>query len=309
MVKKIVVTGGCGFIGSHLVDALILKGYEVVVIDNLSTGSFLHPEALLYHEDIKDADTINYIFKNEKPNIVFHLAAQINLRDSINNPKNDCEINILGGLNVIEASLKNNVEKFIFSSTGGAIYSESSSLPWNENSLTYPVSPYGLSKLTLERYLELYNRLHGLNYISLRYSNVFGERQTPKGEAGVISIFLDKIKKKEDLVIFGNGEQTRDFIHVSDVVSANLMTLDLNINGTFNVSTNVETSINTVADKLLFITGSNSKIDYKHKINGEILHSVLDNKRFKSLGWKPRVNLQEGLEKTVKNFFFMIYKK
>jgi UDP-glucose 4-epimerase len=300
--KKALVTGGAGFIGSHVVDALIEHGLDVVVLDDLSTGSLenVNDRATFIQGSICDS-RLECLIANEKPSYVFHLAAQINLRDSIKDPCHDAHVNIQGSLNLIDACARNDVKKFIFSSTGGAIYSEIASLPWNEASKALPASPYGLSKLTVERYLKLYQGLYGLQSVCLRYSNVFGPRQNSKGEAGVVSIFIDRIREEKDIVIFGDGNQTRDFVYVSDVAFANVMALQENFRGTFNVSTGKAASVNKIARLLLDVMGSTVGIRHEQPVLGELRHSILDSGKLQKFGWEPRIKLSKGIKKTVKH--------
>jgi len=293
---KILVTGGCGFIGSNVVDLLIEKGHEVVVIDNLSTGKKenLNEKARLYMKDIRT--NLKDIFEEEQFDIVIHEAAQINVRDSIINPIKDAEINILGTLNLIELSKKFNVRKFIFASSGGAIYGEPEKLPCDEAHKIDPLSPYGFSKYCAEWYL----RNSGLRYVILRYSNVYGPRQDPKGEAGVISIFIDNIKEGKKCFINGDGEQTRDFVFVEDVARANLLALDKE--GIFNIGTGKEISINELFEKISKIIGKGEK-EHRDAVKGEVFRIALDiSKAEKELGWKPEVDINKGLKMTVEYF-------
>lgn len=295
------VTGGVGFIGSHLVDSLIDKGHEVVVIDNLSTGNFanFNDKSYFYNNDINS--NLDYIFALHKFDYVFHQAAQINLRTSIKDPYLDAHTNILGSLNIIQTALKHNVKHIFFASTGGAIYDSSGSLPWTESTFANPSSPYGLAKLTVERYLELFKTLHGLNYTILRYSNVYGPRQNSHGEAGVISIFLDKIKNNQDLIIFGDGSQTRDFVYVKDVVNANIHALENNLSGTYNVCTNSETSIIDLARLLILKSNKNIQIQYKLSIVGEVLKTRLSYNKLLSTGWQPKSELVDNINTLLKD--------
>jgi len=301
---QILITGGCGFIGSHLVDALAQQSHQIVVIDNLSTGSLdnLHSPVAFYKEDITDPAMIRKIFDKHHFDYVFHLAAQINLRHSIKEPRFDASTNIVGSLNIIENCVRTSVKKLIFSSTGGAIYSPKAPLPWKETSECNPQSPYGLAKLTVEKYLALYN----LPYVALRYSNCYGPRQNSKGEAGIISIFIEKALKGEDLVIFGSGEATRDFIDCYSVVQANLLAMDLE--GTYNVSSNTQTSVNEVTKMILEKTGSQSKIVYGEAIKGELMHTRLSSEKLQAKGWKPQWDLERGIEKTIE-YFKTIYEE
>lgn len=295
---KVLITGGAGFIGSHLTDALIKQEHQVVVIDNLSTGTIdnFNIFPTFYKEDITDPHIIRKIFDKHQFDYVFHLAAQINLRHSIKEPAFDAGINIVGSLNIIENCIRTNVKKLIFSSTGGAIYSPNAPLPWNEQSATNPQSPYGLAKLTVERYLQL----HQLPHVALRYSNVFGPRQHSKSEAGVVSIFIEKALKREDPTIFGDGSQTRDFVFVDDVVRANLLAMDLL--GTYNVSSNTQTSINDIANTILKKTNSSSQIIHADPIAGELLHTRLSSEKLIKMGWKMEWDMEDGIEKTIEYF-------
>lgn len=301
---KIIVTGGAGFIGSHVVDDLISRGHDVTVIDNFSSGDLknLDKKVKYYKFSILNHEHLNYVFELEKPDYVYHFAAQVNLRNSVKNPIFDCQENILGSVKVIDVSARFKVKKFIFSSTGGAIYSEIASLPWNETSKTLPASPYGLSKLTVEKYLDLYQTYYGMPYVSLRYSNVFGPRQNAKGEAGVVSIFIDKIKNGEDLVIFGDGNQTRDYVYVKDVVHANIMALSDNLRGIFNVSSGIATSVNDLAKIVIKSIDTDVRIHHVSPPAGEIRHSVLDSSKLQKFGWEPRIKLAKGIRKTIKSW-------
>jgi len=240
---KCLVTGGAGFIGSNVVDKLIEMGHEVVVVDNLFTGlkENVNPKAKFIKISINS--DLNDVFEKEKPEFVFHLAAQANLRKSFENPAMDAKINVGGSLNIIDCCVRYNVKKIIFSSTA-ALYSPNSDIPCTEKDEAAPVSPYGLTKLTVEKYLKIMKDYHGLDYAALRYGNVFGPKQNPLGEAGVVCIFMDKMSKGQDLVINGDGNQTRDFIFVEGVVDANIKAMDKDINGIFNVSSEKEFSIN-----------------------------------------------------------------
>ena len=297
------VTGGGGFIGSHIVDALLARKYTVVVIDDFSTGNEknLHDNAAVIRRSI--TQPLQAIFDNCHFDYVFHTAAQINLRHSIREPQADAMTNIIGSLNLLENCVRSGVKRVIFSSTGGAIYSPEESLPFSETSIAAPESPYGLAKLTIEHYLRIFNKIHGLPSTVLRYSNVFGPRQNAKGEAGVISIFIEKALKNEDMTIFGDGNQTRDFIYVDDVVQANLLALDSSLDGTFNVSSNVQTSVNDIAHKILSsITDTKSKIVYGDPVAGELLHTKLCADKIKSFGWNSAYDIDQGMQKTIAYF-------
>jgi len=302
---KILVTGGAGFIGSHLVDKLIEIGHRVVVIDNLSTGKKenLNPKAKFYKIDIC-SPKISEIFKKEKPEFVFHLAAQINVRKSVENPFFDAKINILGSLNILENCREFKVKKVIFSSTGGAIYGQVKKIPTPETYLENPISPYGISKLTIEKYLNFYKENFALNFISLRFSNVYGPRQDSKGEAGVVAIFIDRLLRKKIPTIFGNGNQTRDFVFVEDVISACLKSIDYKGKESFfNIATGIETSVNALYRKIAKILKVDTKPKYVPEKPGDLKRSCLDiSKAKRELNWRPNYNLEEGIIKTA-NWF------
>ena len=306
---KILVTGGAGFIGSNLVKGLLETNeekHEIVVIDNLSTGlkENLFSEARFYRIDIRNKEKVYDVFKVERPDIVFHLAAHINLRESVKNPIEDANINVIGSLNLLEASKEYGVKKFIFSSTGGAIYGDTDLLPTPETIEPRPISPYGCAKLGIERYLYYYYVNYGLKYTSLRYSNVYGPRQNPKGEAGVVAIFINSMLQGKNPVIFGDGKQTRDFVYVSDVVRANLLAMKyIDVVDTFNISTAVETDINKLFWIINGFFGNKYEEIHKDGMPGEQKRSCLSyEKAEKILGWKPEIDIEEGLKKTFEYF-------
>lgn len=298
--SKILVTGGAGFIGSHLVDRLVDLGHDVVVIDNLSTGSKnnLNEKAVFYELDIRK--DLSDVFRDGRFDFVFHFAAQMNVRRSLENPREDAEINILGGLNVIENCVRSGVKKIIFSSTGGAVYSSDAELPCSESSKTEPLSPYGLAKLTIENYLRIMKETKSLDFAAMRFSNVYGPRQNAKGEAGVVAIFADRIIKGEDLPIFGDGNQTRDFIYVNDVVDASIKGMD--ISGVFNVSSGKETSVNEIAQKMIEVMKSDVGFKNLDAVKGELLRSCLSCDKLSREGWRRSFDLDEGLKETI-DFF------
>jgi len=302
--KKVLVTGGAGFIGSHLVDELVSRGYQVIVIDNLSTGKKenLNPRAKFYKLDIQDSK-ISDVFQEEKPEIVFHLAAQINVRKSVEDPIENGKNNIMGSLNLLENCKKFKIQKVVFSSTGGAIYGDANIIPTPEDYIESPLSPYGIEKLAVDKYLNYYYRVFGLPYISLRYANVYGPRQNPKGEAGVIAIFIDKMLSGQQPIINGDGKQTRDFVYVKDVVRANLLALSKSQVGIFNVGTGRETNINSIFQELRKLINSDFKEIHGPAIPGEQKRSCLDYSKIKKeLGWEPQYSLEEGLKETVEWF-------
>ncbi len=303
---KILVTGGAGFIGSHLVDRLIDEGHQVVVIDNLSTGSRknLNSKAKLWKMDIQSSK-VKEVFEKEKPNAVFHLAAQIDLRKSVEDPIKDAKINILGSLNILQ-SFYNSCHshcKFIFTSTGGAIYGDADIIPTPESYPEKPLSPYGAEKLVFDKYLNYYNQVFNLPYVSLRLANVYGPRQNSKGEAGVVAIFSDAMLSGNQPIIFGSGKQTRDFVYVKDVVEAAVSALKKNKIGIHNIGTAKQTDINTVFSKIKKITGSECREIHQPAKPGEQKTSCLNiEKAKKELGWQPKYDLDKGLEETVKWF-------
>jgi len=297
---KYLVTGGAGFIASHLVDRLIEKGYEVAIIDNLSTGKKenLNPKADFYEIDIRD-QKVSEIFKKVKPELVFHYAAQIDVRKSVEDPVESAKTNILGGLNILENCKKFGVKKIIFASSGGAIYGEADIIPTLEDYLPHPVSPYGIEKLIFEHYLYFYKKEYGLDYLILRFANIYGPRQNSKGEAGVVSIFCDKMILGEKIIINGDGKQTRDFVFVDDVINANILGIENNKSGIFNVGTSKETNINDIFHKLS--KAFNIKIQEVHgpQKAGEQERSCLDFKKIKKdFEWNPEYNIERGLLKT-----------
>jgi len=302
--KKYLVTGGAGFIGSHIVDKLIKAGNKVVVIDNLSTGkeSNLNPKAKFYNISIQDAK-VSKIFEKEKPDVVFHYAAQIDVRKSVENPIESANTNILGSLNILENCRKFGVEKIVFASTGGAIYGEAEIIPTTEDYPAKPLSPYGMEKLTVENYLNFYKKECSLDYLVLRFANVYGPRQNSKGEAGVVAIFCDKMMAKEKIVINGNGKQTRDFVFVGDIVKANILGLEKNKTGVFNIGTGKETNINEIFGILKKAFDFIGEGLHGPQKAGEQQRSCLDyGKAEKELGWVPEYDLEKGMEETKKWF-------
>ena len=300
---RILVTGGAGFIGSHIVDSYIKKGHEVSVIDNLSTGDRknLNPAAKFYQADIRD--DLSALIKEIKPEVINHHAAQIDVRVSVSNPIFDAGTNIIGTLNVIEAGLKNGLKKFIFASTGGAIYGEQDYFPADELHPTKPLSPYGVAKLTCEKYLYYYKHNFGLDYIALRYANVYGPRQNPFGEAGVVAILTHKLIRGEQPVINGDGLQTRDYVYVNDVVKANIKALGTEFTGELNISTGIETSVNELFNGLKAISAGKITPSHGPAKKGEQQRSCLSYKKAEDiLNWAPETSVDEGLRKTFEWF-------
>lgn len=294
----ILITGGAGFIGSHIADILIQNNYKVIIADNLSTGKKdnINNKAIFYNIDIKNYNDLENIFNNNKIEYIIHLAAQVSVPNSIRNPINDANENIIATLNIIELSKKYNIKKIIASSSA-AVYGIPKKLPIDELHTTIPISYYGLSKLTMEKYLILSN----LNYIICRFSNVYGPRQTPHGEAGVVSIFMDNAINNKDLNIFGDGKQTRDFIYVEDIAKIFLFFIEKNIsNEILNISTNNSININELANTIISISKSNIKINYLEKRDGDIDDSILDNKKLLNLINMNFTTIDEGLKKLLK---------
>jgi len=303
--SKILVSGGAGFIASHLTDKLIDKGHNVVVIDNLSTGrrENLNPQAKFYEADICNSE-ISQIFEEEKPEIVFHFAAQIDVRKSVKDPIQDAKVNILGSLNLLQNCQKNGgVKKFIFASSGGAIYGDTDVIPTPETHAENPESPYGICKLTIEKYLHFYKETFGLNYTALRLANIYGPRQNSKGEGGVIAVFCDKMLKNEKVVINGEGKQSRDFVFVDDVVNSALLSIEQEKSDIYNIGTGKETNINEIFRKIKELTNSNCEEIHTPAKLGEQRRSCLNySKAKKELNWEPKYNLKKGLENTIKWF-------
>ncbi len=301
---KILITGGAGFIGSNIADAYLAAGHEVFVVDDLSSGFIenLSPKAKFFQMDIRDPK-IERIFEENKFDVMNHLAAQMDVRRSVADPVFDATVNVVGTLNLLENCKRHGVGKVVFSSTGGAIYGEQDYFPADENHPTRPLSPYGIAKLAVEKYLFYYNAIHGLDYVVLRYANVYGPRQNPHGEAGVVAIFTSKLLKGEEPVINGDGKQTRDYTFVGDVVRANVLALDYKKSDIFNVGTGIETDVNVLFRRLREAAGSSAQEKHGPAKAGEQMRSVIDySKAKKILGWEPKVSLEDGLEMTV-NFF------
>jgi UDP-glucose 4-epimerase len=301
---NVLVTGGAGFIGSNLADALLESGHNVTIIDNLSTGRRRNlPFKAQFHEIDIVSPTVDMIFEKGKFQIMFHLAAQMDVRKSVADPGFDAETNIMGGINLLQAAVKHKVRKVIFSSTGGAIYGEQEEFPATENHAANPVSPYGVTKLAFEKYLFFYNFQHGLSYVSLRYANVYGPRQNSEGEAGVVAIFCKKFLSGEKAIINGDGLQTRDFVFVDDVVQANLLAMNFESSMAFNVGTGIETDINTIFEKIKTCAGSKQERINLAPKPGEQRRSCISCDKIKRyMGWSPSVNLDQGIERTVAYF-------
>jgi len=301
---RILVTGGAGFIASHIVDAYINEGHRVCVIDNLSTGkeSNINKQSDFYQLDVRSKQ-IEDVFRNFKPEIVNHHAAQIDVRKSVEDPITDADINVLGTVNLLQLSVKYNVNKFIFASTGGAIYGEQINFPADEEHPTNPVSPYGVSKLCAEKYINYFHLQHGLPYLILRYSNVYGPRQNPHGEAGVVAIFVNKLIHGETPVINGDGLQTRDFVYVKDVVEANLIAIKTKFSGILNIGTGIETDILTIYRFIIDALKIKKEPVFGAPKPGEQRRSSITGRKAKEeMGWEPVYTLERGLKETVEYF-------
>jgi UDP-glucose 4-epimerase len=301
---KVLVTGGAGFIGSHLVDRLVQEGNEVVVIDNLSTGKRkqVNKKAQFYKMDIR-SKRIERVFRKERPLIVVHLAAQMNVRLSTEDPVFDAEVNILGTINLLEHAVKHGVRKVSFASSGGAVYGEQEVFPAAESHRTDPLSPYGISKLAGEKYLAYYTNTTGLRHVVLRFGNVYGPRQEPEGEAGVIAIFSKLMLEGGQPIINGTGKQTRDFVYVDDVVESIMVTMGEDIQGIFNVGTGQESTVNECYGIIKELTNSPCKDLYGAAKKGEQFRSVVDVRKLREgFDWEPQVSLPEGLKMTVEFF-------
>jgi UDP-glucose 4-epimerase len=302
---KVLVTGGAGFIGSNVVDKYIEHGYEVVIVDDLSTGrrSNLNPKATFYKMDIRSPQIVD-IFEKERPDFVNHHAAQMNVRTSVEKPIFDVDVNIIGSINLIECALRFDVKRFVYISTGGAVFGEPVYLPCDENHPINPICQYGASKHTVEHYLYMYKYNYGLNYVVLRYPNVYGPRQDPRGEAGVIAIFTGQMLTGQNVVINGDGEQTRDYVFVGDCANANLLVTETEkCNQIFNLGSGIGTSVNQIFNSLKSITGYGKGAIHGPAKVGETRHIYLNAEKARAeLGWQPTLTLEEGLSETV-NYF------
>lgn len=306
MKRRVLVTGGAGFIGSHVADAYLAAGDDVWVLDNLSSGRRSNvPAAAEFIElDVRDQEVRN-LFREVRFDLVNHHAAQTDVRVSVADPSKDASINLHGLLNLAEAALEVGTRRFVFVSSGGVVYGEPETIPTPETAPKFPLSPYGVSKYSGELYLNYYRHVRGLDYVALRYSNVFGPRQDPHGEAGVIAIFCERLLMGEPLTIFGDGEQTRDYVFVHDVVSANMMVSGADFGDApaiddraFNVGTSVGTSVNQLACALEAIAGTQPERRHEAERPGELRHSTLIADRLRTLGWTPGSTLEQGLRET-----------
>jgi UDP-glucose 4-epimerase len=307
--RRVLVTGGAGFIGSHIADAYLARGDEVWIVDNLSSGRRENlPEAARFVEMEIGDPRLDDLFREAGGfDVVNHHAAQIDVRKSVADPRYDAHINVDGLLNVLECARRHGTRRVIFVSSGGVVYGEPEERPTPETAPKLPMSPYGVSKLAAEYYLSYYRQIHGLEYAAVRYSNVYGPRQDPHGEAGVVAIFSTRVLDAEPLTVYGDGEQTRDYVYVGDVVAANILLTDHEFGAAialddraFNVGTGRETSVNELARTLMASVGREVEVGYAEARAGELRHSCLDATRLRALGWAPRTTLLDGLAATYK---------
>ena len=304
----ILLTGGAGFIGSHIADAYIGAGHSVSIIDNFTTGlrANLNPAARLHEIDIRDRRAVERVFAEERFDLLNHHAAQLNVRVSVSDPQFDAEQNVIGTLNLLQGALVAGVRRVIFASSGGTVYGEQVYFPADESHPTDPIAPYGITKLAVEKYLNYYRREQGIEHVILRYANVYGPRQNPHGEAGVVAIFCEKMAAGESPTIYGNGQQTRDYIYVADVVEANLKAiehLEHRGSGTFNISSGKETTVNEIFGLLNGMFGGRFEEVHAPARLGEQMRSLCSYDRAaRELGWAPTVGLADGLERTVETY-------
>ena len=312
--RNVLVTGGAGFIGSHVVDAYLERGDRVWVVDDLSSGSLanVNEKAEFVEMGIQDPD-LRGLFRDVGFDLVSLHAAQIDVRTSVEDPARDASINVLGMLNVVEGARESGARRIVYVSSGGVVYGEPEEVPTPERAAKLPLSPYGVAKLSGEYYLHYYEVVHGIEYVALRYANVFGPRQDPHGEAGVVAIFCERLQSAEELTIFGDGEQTRDYVYVKDVVVANLLASEMVLKPgpdidavAFNVGTGVGTSVNRLADVLESIAENRPGRVYREARAGELRHSTLDVSRFAECGWAARHTLEDSLRET---FHFIAHQK
>ncbi len=302
---KILVTGGAGFIGSQIVDEYVRLGHNVSILDNLSTGRKMNinPAAKFYEADIRDAARVKEILEQEKFEVMNHHAAQMDVRRSVEDPVFDASVNVLGILTLLEQCMKTGVKRIVFASSGGAIYGEQDYFPADELHPTRPISPYGVAKLTTEHYLFYYKAVYGIDSVCLRYANIYGPRQNPAGEAGVVAIFTTKLLSGQQPVINGDGKQTRDYVFVGDVVQANALALQCEGSNVFNIGTGIESDVNQLFHHIKKSTRSSASESHVPPKMGEQMRSVLTAEKIRrQLGWKPTVSLAEGLERTVEYF-------
>lgn len=299
---KVLVTGGAGFIGSAVANRLVALGHDAVVVDDLSSGcpSDVPRQVAFYQADVRDGGALDEVLRRERPQVVSHHAAQVSVRESAADPARDASVNVLGLLNLLQACARHGVERFVFASSGGAIYGEQEKFPADEDHPLRPVSPYGITKLASEHYLRCFQTMHGLPFLALRYANVYGPPQCHRGESGVVALFAERLLRSESVRINGDGYQTRDFVYLDDVVDANVLAVMSSRQGIFNVGTGIETSVNGLFARLQRLTGNFVNPEYAPAMTGEQRRSVLDADRIaRELGWKPRTSLADGLARTV----------
>ncbi|MCS7173401.1 MAG: NAD-dependent epimerase/dehydratase family protein [Armatimonadetes bacterium] len=298
---KVLVTGGAGFVGSHVVERLLRAGHEVVVVDDLRTGrrENLPAGVRLYQLDILD-DRVAEVFERERPHAVSHHAAQASVAVSVRNPELDARVNVVGTLKLLQCCARTGVRHFVFASTGGAIYGETTAIPCSEDHPPQPISPYGVHKLCAEHHLHAWRALHGLACTALRYANVYGPRQDPEGEAGVVAIFTAAMLAGKRPVIFGDGLHTRDYVYVEDVAEANLQVIEQRVEGVYNIGTGIETSTRDLFELLRELVGYPGEPVYGPPRAGDVRRIALDCRRAEqAFGWQPRTSLREGLARTV----------
>ena len=299
--SSVLVTGGAGFVGSHLADRLLEQGLHVAVVDNLSSGrrEYLDSKISFHQLDIGAAELAD-VFRQEKPQVVFHLAAQASVARSVADPEEDSRVNVMGTLNLLRMCSRFGVDRFVYSSTGGALYGDPTQLPCTETHAIRPVSPYGASKHAAESYVHAYGALAGFKYTILRPSNIYGPRQDPYGEAGVIAIFTQRMLEKKEVTIFGSGAQERDFVYVGDVIEAYLKALEQEANEEYNIGAGYGTSVNEIFDMLAEATGYKERPVYGPPREGDVFKISLDSSKAESLlGWSPQVDMATGLKLTV----------
>ncbi len=302
---KILVTGGAGFIGSHVVDRLLTEGHDVVIIDDMSSGTETNvpDEVLLYQGDIRDPIFMREVFREESPEKIFHFAAQLSVRNSVEDPIFDAEVNIMAFIQLLNFAVEFDVSKVVFASSAGTVYGDKETLPVDETATTQPECPYGIAKLTMEKYAYFYNMAHGLEYTALRFSNVYGPRQNPHGEAGVVGIFTQRMIAGQECFINGDGLTTRDFIYVSDVADTCMISMFSDIIGEYNISRGEQTDINTIGTILKEYSEYPHEIKHRDATSGEQRFGEYSSKLFqKTTGWKPQVDVASGLKKTVESF-------
>jgi UDP-glucose 4-epimerase len=302
---NILVTGGAGFIGSHIVDQLIAKGHQVIIIDNLVTGQtdLINPQAVFYQEDITNAEQVNKIIQQHQIQVICHQAAQLDVRKSVQDPQYDATVNIIGTINLFEAAHKNGVKKVVFASSGGAIYGDTDILPTPETHPTDPISPYGIAKLVMEKYAHYYKTIYNIDYTALRYSNVYGPRQNPEPPTGIITLFINKMLQNQQCYIYGTGNNTLDFVYVQDVVEANIQAILGDLSGIYNIGTSIQTTPNQIFDILHQLTNTTITRQHREANPGRQQHSCLSyDKIHQAINWQPQTNLQQGLLQTVEYF-------